>query len=113
MPEPKALQRYEKLQKLWIVLAGLVVFFLIASAIGAKLYANAQVDRRNEIRVEFCLLLEDVRAYVRGSATRSIKALPGVDYYKTHPEELRAAIENLKEQRDAFSPPLDCDSFAE
>ena len=55
-----------------------------------------------------CEDLQDVRSYVLESTNRAIDSLPTIDYYRTHPDELNKAMENLQRQKAVFEHPLDC-----
>lgn len=73
-------------------------------------------DRRDDVRQarqDFCREVEAIRAYARAAASRSIESLPTIDYYRSHPAELDAALDRLRDQQARFSPPLDCAAFAD
>ena len=58
-----------------------------------------------------CEDLQNLRSYVLGATDRAIDSLPTIDYYRKHPAERARALENLQQQRDEFSTPLDCSLF--
>jgi hypothetical protein len=55
-----------------------------------------------------CQEVQSIRAYILTATKRAITATPTLAYYRDHPDELRAALENLREQRDEFASPLRC-----
>jgi hypothetical protein len=88
---------YRLIQKTLVFCAALILVAVTAVFIVAL---NSSQSRCNEI--------QDIRTFVLESTERSLTATPTLDYYKTHPEELRNALENLRQQRDIFKTPLDC-----
>lgn len=68
-------------------------------------------DNRNTRR-DFCVKVEQVRTYAREAATRALATLPTLAYYKAHPAELERALADVHRQVNFFSPPLDCNKFA-
>ncbi len=113
MPQTEALRAYRKTQHWLVALALVIAGIITVGSLGAIHNANNQERKRNEIRQEFCVELEQIRSYVRLTATRALKTVPTIAYYKEHPEELGRQIEAIRAQRDAFSPPLDCNSYNE
>lgn len=85
------LQRTMALYALLLILMGVGVMFLAL--------------RTSQTR---CEQSQEIRAYILEATDRGIKTLPTISYYKTHPDELRTAMETLQHQHDAFATPLNC-----
>lgn len=90
-----------------------IVAFAFACVIAAGV-ADWWNDRDlRQARLEFCEQVEAIRTYARDTATRSLESLPTIGYYREHPSELDQALANVRRQREAFIPPLDCEAFAD
>lgn len=88
---------YRLLQKVIVLCALLMI------AVQMLLFGLALDKSRSR-----CNQVQDIRSYIFGATERAIQSTPTISYYKTHPEELERALENLRDQRDAFSEPLRC-----
>lgn len=93
----------------WTVAIVTLAFLCVLAASIATWVNDSNVKNA---RRDMCLVVEDVRLYVRDASDRALESLPTVDYYREHPDELSTALDNLRDQRDAFSPPLDCNAYA-
>lgn len=91
---------YRLLQRTIVFCAAMV----IAAMIFLFLFASSTSDSR-------CNDVQDLRSYVLGSTNRAIKTLPTISYYRDHPDERDAALNNLEQQRQEFATPLDCSLF--
>lgn len=96
-PEARA---YRLLQR--TIAFGYVMILVVIMAV--FLYAGHTSQQR-------CEDLQGIRAYILGATDRAISSLPTIDYYKSHPQEKRRALENLQNQREEFHIPLDCSLF--
>jgi len=82
-------------------IAGLLVALCIASG-GIALYVVGVRDRHEaEARsaLRNCQQIEIIKTEIRGTVQASLKRLPTIAYYKTHPDELNQA---LREARDSI-----------
>jgi len=70
---------------------GAVILFLLLTAAG---FVVRQNDLHGKATTkELCVEIEKVKAEIRYTIQRSIKSLPTVGYYKSHPAELKSALE--------------------
>jgi ABC-type transport system involved in cytochrome bd biosynthesis fused ATPase/permease subunit len=101
MPDHSAEYRaYKLLQKIIMGCAAAIVVAVFV----LFLYASNKSQGR-------CEDLQSLRSYVLHSTDRAIKSLPTIAYYKEHPRERQAALENLQNQREEFATPLNCSLF--
>ena len=62
------------------------------------------IHSANEKSVKVCKRTEIRGAYILSSIDRSLKTLPTIAYYKTHPLELKAQLANIQKDRINFLP---------
>ena len=86
----------------------LIVCLVVGLGVAGKHFGQANV----KARYDFCVEVEQVRTYARDSASRALKSLPTLAYYKHHPAERAQALKDIQRQVDFFSPPLDCRDFS-
>ena len=91
---------------LWPLMA-LVVFVLVLALAFAGVVAHdsqARARDRADLVMQNCLAIEHLKSYAYATAIRSLKTLPTIAYYKQHPDELQAALGQVREQRAFFAP---------
>lgn len=83
------------------VLALNIVTILCAAAVGISV--TDIMLRRNDLH-RHCLAMQHLERYAYQSALRAEKTLPTLAYYKQHPDELRNALAQTRDQARFFTP---------
>jgi hypothetical protein len=70
-------------------------------------FAASQQRATVETSFSNCQQIEVIKAQIRGTVQDSQKRLPTIDYYRTHPAELRQAIKDSNRSIARFKQ-IDC-----
>ncbi len=88
----------------WSIAAVIFVSVTLAAVAVAVWSQQTNSSRIARVAMSNCRAIEHLKAYAYSTAVRSLKTLPTLAYYKQHPDELKPALTQVREQRDYFAP---------
>lgn len=85
----------------------LVILFLASMIAFFVQGANARKGVEARSAVSNCQQIEIVKDEIRATVSESVKRLPEIEYYKSHPDELKKAITDSEKSVARFKA-IDC-----
>jgi len=67
------------------------------------------VEQTHDTANVLCIAQNRQNAYILAAIQRSKRSLPTISYYKAHPDELKAALKNIKQEEHDFRQ-MDCNA---